>query len=138
MKHLNLILPFILVIIAFLLKLVVDRKVEIPNAIQAIIELPVDIIFLALTFSVAFTLSTKENQADGLFYGFVGITAAIVVVLIWKKTQALFLKNSHWWIFLLIINLSISIFCVRESIELVINGEKQPVECINLNGKNNG
>lgn len=131
MEHLDLILPSILVLIAFLLKLVVDRNVEIPNTIQALIELPVDIIFLALTFSVAYTLAAKENQVDGLFYGFVGFAFAIVIVLMWKKTQKLFLKGSYWWILLIFINLGISIYAVKKSVDLVINDQKPKIEQTN-------
>jgi chromate transport protein ChrA len=131
MEHLDLILPCMLVVIAFLLKLVVDRSVEASNTIQAIIELPVDIIFLALTFSVAYTLTKTENQADGLFYGFVGIAFAIIIVLIWKKAQNLLLKGSYWWILLLFINLGISVFAVKQSIDLVIRDESKKVECTN-------
>ena len=136
MEHLNIILPGLLVLIAFLLKLVVDRSVEIPNTIQAIIELPVDIVFLALTFSVAFTLTSVENQANGLFYGFVGFAFAIVVVLLWKKTQKFFISGSKWWILLIFLNLSLSGYAVIKSVELVISSEKAKTEII-INKENN-
>lgn len=42
MEHLDIILPIVLVVIAFLLKLVVDRNVDVPSTIQAFIELPID------------------------------------------------------------------------------------------------
>lgn len=123
MEHLNIVLPGLLVMIAFLLKLVVDRSVEIPNTIQAVIELPVDIVFLALTFSVAYTLTRSENQASGLFYAFVGIAFAIVIVLVSKKTQKLFISDNKWWILLIFINITLSGFTVVESVQLVIEGE---------------
>jgi hypothetical protein len=136
MEHLDIILPGLLVLIAFLLKLVVDRSVEIPNAIQAIIELPVDIVFLALTFSVAFTLTSIKNQANGLFYGFVGFAFAIIVVLLWKKTQKLFISGSKWWILLIFINLSLSGYAVIKSVELVISCENVKTECVTNTEKN--
>lgn len=128
MEHLNIILPGILVLIAFLLKLVVDRNVEIPNTIQATFELPVDIVFLALTFSVAFTLADIKNQAYGLFYCFIGFAFSIIVVLIWKKTQKSFLEKTKWWILLLFINLCLAGFTVFKSVELLISKEKQSTE----------
>ena len=61
MEHLHVILPLILVFMAFILKLVVDKEVDFPSSILAIIELPIDLIFLAITFYVATILSNFSD-----------------------------------------------------------------------------
>ncbi|WP_321345212.1 hypothetical protein [uncultured Draconibacterium sp.] len=123
MEHLDIILPGLLVLIAFLLKLLIDEIVDITSTIQALIELPVDVIFLALTFSVAFTLTNVENQLQGLFYGFLGFVISIIVILLWKKTKKLFLIGNKWWIFLVLLNLSITGLTVVKAVNLVISCE---------------
>jgi hypothetical protein len=53
-KHLDVFLPIALVVIAFLLKLFMDRSVNAPLAVKSLYELPVDMLFLTLSFIVAF------------------------------------------------------------------------------------
>lgn len=123
MEHLQIILPSVLLLIGFLLKLLVGRKYDMPATIQAICELPVDIIFLALSFTVAFTITKVDNQSSGLFYCFIGIATAILIVLLWRISVDQFLKKSKWWILLLFINLAIAGFTINKSVSLVIETE---------------
>ena len=95
MEHLQIILPSVLLLIGFLLKLLVGRNYDMPATIQAICELPVDIIFLALSFTVAFTITKVDNQSSGLFYCFIGIATAILIVLLWRISVDQFLKKSR-------------------------------------------
>ena len=136
MEHLNIILPGLLVLIAFLLKLIVNQEVDIPKTIESLLGLPVDIVFLALTFSVAFTLSSVENQREGLFYCFVGFIIAMIVVLFWKISQSLFVDKRKIWILLLFINLTLAGFAVYKSIEILTNSE-DPQKIENTNNKDN-
>ena len=124
MEHLQIILPSVLLLIGFLLKLLVGRNYDMPATIQAICELPVDIIFLALSFTVAFTITKVDNQSSGLFYCFIGIATAILIVLLWRISVDQFLKKSKWWILLLFINLTIAGFAIKKSVSLVIETEK--------------
>lgn len=123
MEHLQIILPSVLLLIGFLLKLLVGRKYDMPATIQAICELPVDIIFLALSFTVAFTITKVDNQSSGLFYCFIGIATAILIVLLWRISVDQFLKKSKWWILLLFINLTFAGFAINKSVSLVIKTE---------------
>lgn len=124
MEHLQIILPSVLLLIGFLLKLLVGRNYDMPATIQAVCELPVDIIFLTLSFTVAFTITKVENQSSGLFYCFIGIATAILIVLLWRISVDQFLKKSKWWILLLFINLTIAGFAIKKSVSLVIENEK--------------
>jgi hypothetical protein len=127
MEHLQIILPAVLLLIGFLLKLLVGRRYDMPATIQSVCELPVDIIFLALSFTVAFTITKVDNQSSGLFYCFIGIAMAILIVLLWRISVDHFLKKSRWWIVLLFINLSIAGFAIKQSVSLVIETENEEV-----------
>ncbi len=124
MEHLQIILPSVLLLIGFLLKLLVGRNYNMPATIQAICELPVDIIFLGLSFTVAFTITKVDNQSSGLFYSFIGIATAILIVLLWRISVDQFLKKRKWWVLLLFINLMIAGFAIKKSVSLVIETEK--------------
>ena len=135
MEHLQIILPSVLLLIGFLLKLLVGRQYDIPATIQAVCELPVDVILLALSFTVAFTITRIDNQSSGLFYCFVGIAIAIIIVLLWRISIDLFLKGSKLWILILFLNLFIAGFTIKKSVELVIQNEN--IELLDNNSNAN-
>lgn len=135
MNNLQIILPSVLVFIGFLLKLLVGRKYDLPATIQAVCELPVDIVFLALSFAVAFTITKVDNQSSGLFYCFIGIATSILIVLLWRISVDQFLRGNNFWILILFLNLMIAGFAIKESVKLVIEIEK--IEMINNDSKSN-
>ena len=124
MNHLEIILPGILLLIAFLLKLVVDRSLDVPNTIQAVCELPVDILFLALSFVVAHTIANKNNINEGLVFCYIGLAFAIVVIVLWRKSLNYFLVDNKIWILLFFINLCISGYTIKRSVDLILPAEK--------------
>lgn len=126
MEHLDIILPILLLGIAFLLKLVVDRNIDVPTAIHAICELPVDILFLSLSFSIAFTIGDPVNNSQGLFYCFVGLAISILVVFIWRRTLQYFIEKKKWlWLVLLFINLIVASISLKYSVELIMANQKK-------------
>jgi len=130
MDHLNIILPLTLLLIGFLLKLFIGKNIETPSLIQAICELPVDIMFLALSFGIAFTISNSVNQASGLFYCFAGIAVAILVVVLWRISINLYLKKNKYplWALILAINLFIASYGIMKSVDLIIEEETVTTE----------
>ena len=121
MEYLNVILPLILVLMAFILNLVVDKVVDLPSSIQAIIELPIDLIFLAITFYVATILSNSSIQNEGLLYSFIGLFISIIVVLISKKCSKLFInKRTKTWLLLLLFNIMVSSFSIIHAVGLLV------------------
>lgn len=137
MGYLEVILPISLLFIAFLLKLAVNQDWKnVPNLIQNICELPADIIFLALSFCVAFTISDENNHGIGLSYCFIGVGIAILIVYVRKICVDLFLSKKKIWILLFLINLIISVFAINQSIKLIINRVDETVkqESIEQNG----
>ncbi|MDN5217273.1 hypothetical protein QQ020_34690 [Fulvivirgaceae bacterium BMA12] len=123
MKHLEIILPLTILVLAFVLKLAIDRNVEVPNLIQAMCELPVDIIFLSISFLIAFTISKPKDPSEGLFYTIAFIVLAVVIVILWRKSLKLFETKNRLWILLLFINMSISVFSLHQSVGILLRTE---------------
>ncbi|MBW8201598.1 hypothetical protein [Flagellimonas abyssi] len=137
MEHLNIILPAILVAIGFLLKLFIGKNLDVPQTIEATCELPVDIILLALSFNVAYTIASLENQTLGLFYSYLGISMTILVVVLWRISINLYLKKNRFWLLILVLNLAISGFAIKTSVALVVHNEMSAnsTENIDINKK---
>lgn len=127
MQHLQIILPTVLLLIGFLLKLLIGRKYDLPATIQATCELPVDIVLLSLSFVVAFTIAKVDNQTTGLFYCFIGFAATILNVLLWRVSIDQFLKGTKLWILFLVLNLILSGFAINKSVNLIMATEGKEV-----------
>jgi hypothetical protein len=123
MEHLQIILPTVLLLIGFLLKLLIGRKYDLPATIQAICELPVDIVLLSLSFVVAFTIAKVDNHTTGLFYCFIGFAVTILNVLLWRVSIDQFLKGTKLWILFLVFNLILSGFAINKSVSLIMETE---------------
>jgi hypothetical protein len=121
MEHLDIILPIVLLVLAFFLKLSIDRTIKAPNVIQAICELPVDIVFLSLSFLIAFTISNKTETSKGLFFTLGFIVVSVIIVIIWRKSLKLYDLKNKFWILLLCVNLIISIFSLFQSMDVLLN-----------------
>ena len=112
----------------------IDRSVEAPVAIKAICELPVDMIFLSISFLIAFIISNDENRNDGLLYWIVYLILSIGVVFLWRRSIKVYEdgKNKSWLI-LMAINLFVTIICLIISINLLM--VDTPTENINAEQK---
>lgn len=124
MEHLEIILPITLFFLAFVLKLSIDRSIEVPNIIQAICELPVDMIFLSISFLIAYTISKPTDPSEGLFFTIAFIVIAVLTVILWRKSLKLFERRNNWLILLLLINISISTFSIFQSMSILFKKEE--------------
>lgn len=133
-KHLDIILPVTVLLLAFVLKLAIDRTVKTPNLIQALCELPVDIVFLSLSFLIAYTISIDSNVNTGLLYTLTFILLSPIIVILWRKTLTLYEMKNKFWVLLLFLNLTLSIFSLFQSMSVLLNDEdKNPIENIESN-----
>ena len=124
MGHIEVILPIAILILAFLLKLTIDRSVEAPILIQALYELPVDIVFLALSFLAAHTIALTTSKNTALFYCFVITIVSVINVILWRRSIKLFDKKSIIWsLVLTFINYSVTTFILYKVIAsfLILN-----------------
>lgn len=94
MTLLEVALPGSILGLAFVIKLVVDRTANIPDLFQALFELPVDIVFLAASLVAGYILSNKAHAPEAML-AFIGLlVAAIFVVVLWRRSQSLFIANA--------------------------------------------
>lgn len=89
-RSLDLAVPAALLLVTFLLKLFIDRRVEFPMFIAALCELPVEMGFLATSFIAAFTMASTEQTGIGFFLFVVYTLAVIVTVVLWRRSQHMF------------------------------------------------
>lgn len=137
MNHLDIVLPITLLFLAFILKLSIDRSIEVPNLIQAICELPVDMEFLSISFLIAFTIGKDADTGKGLFFCFVFIFIAVVVVILWRKCLTLFEKGNKLWILLLCLNIALSSFSLFQSMNILLKKDLPAIEKKENNSKKN-
>ncbi len=120
-NNLNFFLPIALIVIAFLLKLFMDRSVNAPLAIKSLYELPVDILFLSLSFIVAFTITSSTNLNKGLTHLFLFFIIILISVVGWRRSIKLFedgKKKGSATLF--VINFTVSSYCLLVAIKLIV------------------
>lgn len=90
MKPIEIVMPLILMAFAFLLKLMIDRSVTVPDVIASILDLPADIAFFGLSVVVSFAIAKPENRDIGLmlFASFVAIT--LITIFLWRRSISTF------------------------------------------------
>lgn len=122
-QNINTILPIALVVIAFIMKLFMDRSATLPLIIRSLYEVPVDVIFLALSFTTAYTITDTSHVTVGMFYLYIFLIAALIIVVLWRRSIVLFELNHRFWSALLFVfNGSIAGYGLYKAINLVITG----------------
>ncbi|QPW49742.1 hypothetical protein G9298_18960 [Bacillus thuringiensis] len=102
------ILTIILLLMAFYFKLTVSKKVTLPNFLQSIAELPVDIMFTSTTFIISFRfinadkiMGKKDFKEMDLYSDFiyfaVYILITVIVISIWRHSIENMDKGKWWW-----------------------------------------
>jgi hypothetical protein len=125
MIPLHILLPIILVVLAFLLKLLVDRSATAPAIVQSTYELPVSIVFLALSFATAFTITGSANIAKGMTNCYILLIVAILAVVMWRRSLLLFEHNHRVWsVLLFALNIAIASYSLMTSIELIAGAQQ--------------
>lgn len=94
--YLDLIMPVGLVVLAFFVKLAVDRRVKAPYLIEAMLEFPVDLVILGASFVAAFTLSRILETKPGMVLFVVHVIVAVVVAIFWREGVRLFQTERFW------------------------------------------
>ena len=116
----SIILPVALLVLSFVVKMSIEREVDLPKALQSFIELPTDIMFLSSSLVIAYILANAADVGDGLLW-FVGcVVLSIVVVLLWRKAEAQLVKKS-WhalWISIVSYMTAIPVLVVSVSINI--------------------
>ncbi len=96
MNPLEIALPGSILVLAFVLKLFVDRTATVPDLIAALFELPIDVAFLAIALVAAFTISEPSRAAEGLISFIIYVVGAVLVVFLGRRSHSLFFADRHW------------------------------------------
>ena len=111
--HLDIILPFILLFLTYIFKLTIDEKFDRVKAMRAFCELPIDIIFLAMSFLIAIMLSQGKYRDFGILYVLLFIGVAVVTVVLSKRSVSGLNANlNRAWIVMLVGNIAITLICL--------------------------
>lgn len=116
------ILPALILLLKFILKLFVYSK---PNGVTitvAIFEIPVNALFLSLSFVAAFIIGYKVN-VPGFFILFISLLIVILFSIIcWRGAENLLLKKKYGWsIFFGILNFIVAIPILVYSVLILIS-----------------
>jgi hypothetical protein len=93
MSALEIVLPIVILVLSFLMKLFVDRSPDLPSLIETTYELPIDIIFLAITFAAAFAITNSAQSGRGLFHFSIYIGLAIIIIVMSRRSNKLFIVD---------------------------------------------
>lgn len=120
MDYVEIGLPSLLLILAFTLKLFVERSTTAPVFVQSLLELPVDIIFLAMSFITAYILGASDKAAQGLFVFICYVVASVLLVALSRKSITFFENNELVKVgFISFFNFLLSLSCIIYSITLL-------------------
>ena len=123
MTNVEIIMPALLLIMSYLLKIFVDRSASLPDALSAFLELPVDVTFLATSLIVGFSLVKPENSNLGFVWFFGYLIGAFIVVILWRRSTKLFQSENYYSaIPLVMVNYAIVGWALINAIELVSGG----------------
>lgn len=125
-------MPILLLVLAFVMKLFVDKVAGLFDFILSIFELPTEISFLAISMVVAYTISSPSNNKSGMCWFVAYLVAVFLVIVIWRRSTNLLIQTSRGTqslnqnrkgvlgCMLGILNYTIAITCLVHSISLVM------------------
>lgn len=122
-EHLEIALPVLLVIIAFLLKLFMDRSATVPLIVQSLYELPVDVLFLAMSFSIAAAITSEKSRDSALFHAFLFLVVILLGVVAWRRSIIFFEDEKRLLsAIIFVLNAAAAAYCLTVSINTLIGG----------------
>ena len=123
MENQEIILPILVLAFGVSVKLVTNRDVNIPKSLESILELPVDIMILSISFAAGHVI-IKGKESDGLIFCFLFTIMTLACATLWRFAHSGYLKKKHWqWMLCLALSMSISINMLFRSVNLLIKNE---------------
>lgn len=92
----QIILPAIILLMAFLLKLFIDRTASVADVCLSLLELPVDIAFLAMSLIAGFTIANPDQASKGLITFAAYVVVAVLVVVFWRRSRRYFTTDKNF------------------------------------------
>ena len=89
-------MPIILLLLAFVLKQVIDRSSSLSDLIDGLLEFPVEIIFLATSLIVGYIISPLGNDRKGIVWFILYIIASVFIIILWRRAKKCFDAKATW------------------------------------------
>ncbi|WP_411824634.1 hypothetical protein [Leptospira sp. 'Mane'] len=123
MEKIEILIPLLLLALIFILKAFVNRETSLSQLLSATLELPVDIIFLSLSFYSAYLIN--QNNLDGTLLIFIlGIIIGVITIVFWRISIKLAENEERLnSILLTVINFFISGSCLFASVVVISSGK---------------
>ena len=128
-SDLDICLSLTLLFLMFAFKLFVDKTFGSKDLMQSLCELPIDIVFSALAFMIAFTVSNKHNAAEIGIIIYTVIIVFALLILVGGRRAGRFFENRKpvMGTIFLVISLLVSLYILVESIE-IFNKQASDIE----------
>lgn len=119
-------LPGTILGVKFLLKLFVDRTATVVDCVSAVIALPVDVLFLAVSLIAGFTLADPQHAKEGLLLFDIFLGLAVLTVVLWRRADSLFVSDRLVWTAVVaLLNFGISVSALFIAVgHLTVTGAK--------------
>jgi hypothetical protein len=88
-------LPGAIIFVKFLLKLFIDRQVDLPEFIQGVLALPFDVAFLASALLAGLIIIDAEQVKIGLGMFVVSLAIGILSLFLCRRAEASFAKEHY-------------------------------------------
>jgi hypothetical protein len=97
MSWIQIALPGTILALKFLLKLFVDKSATWTDGVSAVLALPVDVLFLAASLVAALVIASPDRAKEGLILFIVFVGLAVLAVVLWRRSDRLFVADRHMW-----------------------------------------
>ncbi len=125
MTFIDVALPGTILSVKVLLKLFVDRSVTSADCVGAILALPVDVVFLAVSLITGVAIASPDQTKAGFLIFGLCVAVAILTVVLWRRSDSLFVRNRYGWCAAnAILNLVISFGALLAAIQHLIGVAK--------------
>ena len=126
MAWIEIALPGTILVLKFLLKLFVDKSATWADGVSAVLALPVDVLFLATSLVAAMVIASPDHARDGLILFIVFVALAVLAVVLWRRSDKLFVDDRHGWCaFAATVNFLISFGALVTAVKEISTGVAQ-------------
>lgn len=128
MTNLKVIVPLLILALQIVMKFVVGRRIEKKNYLELLCELPTNIIFLSVSFSLVYMFLHETIKPQAVIVFIVFIIVALIVVTIFRECK--FLSDATrtkcktaLLVLLIVINYPISLYCLYVASGQIMNNK---------------
>nr|WP_159465069.1 hypothetical protein [Scandinavium goeteborgense] len=124
--YLKIIMPIVMIIFIFILKLWVVQIPKAPDYLKAIIDLPISISFFGVAMCVSYAINVSKNDSyhpEGLFFFAVSLMWSILIIASGRCCIKLYSKSK--WAMMgscIVLNYILASVCALLSIKIIIGG----------------